>query len=164
MTKLVNIENADFSLFEKRDYLLDELISKQLDDVPSEYKLSRKDLFRITKYIDKSIFSNDGCVLWQGYVKKLTTRKNPGEVCFFYKGKKKILHRLLFRNFFKLEDYQYIKAECNHQGQCVNLNHYKIYNYNNNTKIFQRKRDKQTQTEEIKNIDDDINLKLTLII
>jgi hypothetical protein len=115
--------------------ILDELITKQLKNAPIERKLHNKDLRRIVKYINSSIFDEEKCCMWNGYVTNETNSKRGTYVNFFFRNKKVALHRLLFENFVGSlgEDY-YLKFSCSDNlpdGKCCNVNHMIKYKYNN---------------------------------
>lgn len=113
---------------------LNELLNKQLDNIPENKKLSEKDLKRILKYTENSIFDKDNCTLWKGFV---TTNKGT-YINFYHNGKKTALHRLLYCNFVSsIFENTYLKFTCNSEGKCCNINHIiikknNIINYNNN--------------------------------
>ena len=48
--------------------LLKELLTKQIKDVPANYRLHYGDLKRICKYIPHSIFDENKCCIWEGYI------------------------------------------------------------------------------------------------
>jgi hypothetical protein len=121
------IENADKKKF------LDELTAKQLKNVPIDRKLHNKDLRRIIKYINSSIFDEDKCCMWNGYVTNESNSKRGTYVNFFFRNKKVALHRLLYENFIGQlgEDY-YLKFSCDdncYDGKCCNVNHMLKYKY-----------------------------------
>ena len=79
--------------------ILCEFINKQLKNVASDKKLCYTDLKRLCKYITASIFDENNCSLWNGYV---TNEKNYLKgiyINFYFRGKKVALHRLLYTNF-----------------------------------------------------------------
>jgi hypothetical protein len=122
------IDNADKKKF------LDELITKQIKNVPIERKLHNKDLRRIVKYINSSIFDEEKCCMWNGYVTNETNSKRGTYVNFFFRNKKVALHRLLYENFVgPLGEENYIKFSCddnnNNDGKCCNINHMLKYKY-----------------------------------
>ena len=103
---------------------INEILKKQLDDVPEQLKLSFKDIKKILKYTNNDIFNNTKCCLWTGSI-----IKNKGFYVNFYKNKKKIsLHRLLYINFIdsKLDNKTYLSFKCNNYGICCNINHIDI--------------------------------------
>lgn len=102
--------------------LLNELIDKQKKDVYYLKKLSYRDLNRITKYIDKSIFGEE-CCLWNGYISKSINEKSY-YINFFFKNKKICLQKLLYQNYVgELNKREYIKYTCENGGKCCNINH-----------------------------------------
>ena len=106
--------------------LLKQLINKQIKTIPSNKKLSYSDLKRIVKYIDTSIFNNDDCCMWKGYVTNSKPDKNHkgAYVNFYFKRKKVALHRLLYGNFKEdIDDSDYLKYTCDNKGSCCNINH-----------------------------------------
>lgn len=109
--------------------LFRELISKQLKDVPSAKKLQYTDLKRICKYINSSLFDNNKCCIWHGYVTNGNNNKGT-YVNFYFRKKKAALHRLLYANFIgELHDNEYLKFNCEHRGKCCNINHLKKFKY-----------------------------------
>lgn len=107
---------------------LNELLAKQINTISIDKKMSVKDIKRILKYTDNSIFDNNNCTIWKGYV-----TKNKGiYINFFFNGKKTALHRLLYCNFVKnLYDNQYLTFTCNSKGLCCNVTHMSVKKYNN---------------------------------
>lgn len=103
--------------------LLNELIDKQKKDVYYSKKLSYRDLNRITKYIDKSIFG-EKCCIWNGYISKSINEKSY-YINFFFKNKKTCLQKLLYQNYIgELNRREYIKYTCENAGKCCNINHF----------------------------------------
>lgn len=102
---------------------LDELKKKQLSNVPKDYLLKESDLKRILKYVDTSIFDDNFCCLWKGYV----TNNKGLYVNFYFNKKKMALHRLLYINFIgQLYSNSYLEFTCPNKGVCCNINHIKI--------------------------------------
>jgi hypothetical protein len=121
-------------MISENDKILVELIQNQQKNIIDK-KLMYSDLRRISKYLTKSIFSNE-CSLWNGYI---TTIKNDEKNCyinFYFNGKKFALHRLLYINYIgELNDSEYIKFNCQNKGKCCNINHfYKILKNDNEEK------------------------------
>lgn len=111
--------------------ILKELITKQIKDVPVDRKLRYKDLCRISKYIESSIFDDDECCIWNGYVTNIRNSKKGTYVNFYFKNRKVALHRLLYENFIgELDESEYLKFNCSHKGSCCNVNHMIKYKYN----------------------------------
>ena len=114
--------------------LLKELIKKQKEDVPEDLKLNANELMRLCKYIDNNIFSKDKCCLWKGYISNSNNDKKPLFVNFYFRGKKRIIHRLLYYNFVdKIGDNEYIKLLCVDK-KCCNINHFIKFNYKTQNK------------------------------
>lgn len=126
---------SDKSSLEKKKYLK-ELVTNQLKTVPLNRKLIYKDLARITKYINSSIFEEDECCIWDGYVTNAKNAKKGTYINFFFRNKKVALHRLLYENFVgPLGDDHYLKFSCEdeeNKGKCCNINHMIKYKYNAN--------------------------------
>jgi len=102
--------------------LQNELIDKQKKDVYYSKKLSYRDLNRITKYIDKSLFGKE-CCIWNGYISKSINKKSY-YINFFFKNKKTCLQKLLYQNYVgQLNSREYIKYTCENGGKCCNINH-----------------------------------------
>lgn len=117
---------------EKKKYL-SELMNKQLKTVKLSRRLLYKDLQRIVKYIESSIFDENECCVWNGYVTNTKTTKKGTYTNFFFRNKKVALHRLLYENFVgELSDDYYLKFSCDdeYKGKCCNINHMIKYKYN----------------------------------
>ncbi len=122
----------DNSSLEKKKYLK-EMVTNQLKTVPPNRRLIYKDLARITKYINSSIFG-DECCIWDGYITNAKNAKKGTYINFFFRNKKVALHRLEYENFVgPLGDDYYIKFSCENEenrGKCCNVNHMLKYKYN----------------------------------
>lgn len=107
-----------------KNKLLIELINKQRTEVDANKKLDIKDLHRICKNLNNSIFqNNNGCCLWCGYVTNISN-SNTKYINFFFKKKKYALHRLLYENFVgNIDKSEYLRFTCDNKGVCCNLNH-----------------------------------------
>jgi hypothetical protein len=142
--------------------LLKELIKKQVKTVPSNKKLTYSDLKRIVKYIGTSMFDNDDCCMWNGYVTNSKPDKNHkgAYVNFYFKRKKVALHRLLYTNFKEnIDDSDYLKYTCDNKGSCCNINHMVKFVYSTKNDSLELD-DKQTTSDlkhqdEIKEINSD---------
>jgi hypothetical protein len=113
------------------DDILKELQDKQIDDVDHDNKLQYSDLKRMCKYVNTSIFDENQCCLWKGYV----TNSNNSDKCtyinFYFKKKKTALHRLMYSNFVeKLTSDYYLKFNCENKGKCCNIAHLKKFKFN----------------------------------
>ena len=115
--------------------LLKELIKSQIKNIPSSRKLSYRDLTRIVRQINNSIFDDNSCCLWNGYVTNSKPDKNHkgAYVNFYFKKRKVALHRLLFENFKEpIDDDGYLKYTCENKGKCCNVNHMVKFSYSTN--------------------------------
>lgn len=141
--------------------ILDELISKQLKNVNLERKLYNKDLRRIVKYINMSIFDENKCCMWNGYVTNEANAKRGTYVNFFFRNKKVALHRLLYENFVGvLGDENYLKFSCDDYencGKCCNINHMIKYKYNNQKDYLKPGEEKEKKSLENESIIEKIN-------
>jgi hypothetical protein len=140
----------------KKD-LLDELVIKQKKNISDEFLLSFRDLNRITKNINTSLFGKE-CCLWNGYV---ISRKNKFYIHFFFRKSKVSLIRLLYHNYVgKIEKNEYVQNECENGGKCCNITHYKKYlndNIDNNDNDNDDNDD--NDNDDIDDNNDDANLK-----
>src|SRR5271168_4604257 len=111
-----------------KNELFEELLSKQLKDVPSDRKLRYLDLKRICKFVSTSVFDKKTCSIWSTYVADNTNNNNISNtnasnihINFYYNKKKMSLHRLLYINFIgNIDDTEYIKFTCVNKGKCCN--------------------------------------------
>ncbi len=111
-----------------------ELISKQLKEVDNTKKLQYSDLKRICKYIDISIFDENQCSIWSGYITNSNNSNKGTYINFYFRKKKAALHRLLYSNFVEeLESDEYLKFNCENKGKCCNIAHLKKFKYNKKT-------------------------------
>jgi len=101
-----------------------ELLKNQLKNVCHTKRLTFKDITRIVKNIDTSLFSEDKCCIWNGYITNLKNIKKGTYINFYFKKKKVALHRLLYANFVgNINDNEYLKFSCDNRGKCCNINH-----------------------------------------
>jgi len=139
--------------------LFKELISKQLKTVPTDKKLQYTDMRRICKYIMGSIFDENKCCLWNGYVTNSNNTNKGTYINFYFKKKKAALHRLLYSNFVgELEIDEYLKFNCENKGNCCNITHLKKFKYQkkSNSKKFKNKfEDKKESKKTVKIINKD---------
>ena len=116
MTNTCDKRNID------KNMILQELLSKQLKNIPHSNKLQFSDIKRICKYIDYSIFNKDDCCLWNGYVTNINNTYKGTYINFFFKHKKVALHRLLYINFVDtLTKDDYLKFTCANKGKCCKI-------------------------------------------
>jgi len=140
----------------EHDKILKELIQNQKKNIIDK-KLCFNDLRRISKYLSKSIFT-DECSLWTGYVTTIKKDTKSSYINFYYNGKKYALHRLLYLNYIgELNDSEYIKFNCCNKGKCCNINHFsKILksdnedNKNITNKNIEKEKEKEKQKEKEK--------------
>lgn len=123
-----------------------ELIKRQLPDVPTQWKLNINDMKRICKYISTSIFDENNCCLWNGYITNINNSNKGTYVNFYFRNKKVALHRLLYSNFVApLDSSEYLKFNCENKGICCNINHYEKYKYSKNNIVIIKKETKQKE-------------------
>lgn len=134
--------------------ILKELISSQLKDIPVDRKLRYKDMLRISKYINSSMFDDNVCCIWNGYVTNIKNCKKGTYVNFYFKNKKVALHRLLYENFVgELDNSEYLKFNCDHKGSCCNVRHMVKYKYNSENET--ETTDSKIKQPEPKEVDSD---------
>jgi hypothetical protein len=111
-----------------------ELKRKQLPNVSPSKRLRPNDIHRIVQHTDNSIFDDDNCCLWTGYITNLKNKRKGTYINFYFRDKKKVaLHRLLYANFKGvISNNEYIKYSCQNKGKCCNINHMVIFEYNSN--------------------------------
>lgn len=116
---------------EKSNLILNELITKQLDNVSPDKKLKFPDIKRISKFLKKSIFDEKKCSIWNGYVTNEQNASKGTYINFYFNKKKIALHRLLYINYVdSVSDNEYIKFTCGNKGKCCNVKHMHKYAYN----------------------------------
>lgn len=114
--------------------ILDELLQKQLANV-SQNKLSYEDIKRLSKYIKTSIFDENNCSIWNGYVTNSSNETKGIYINFYYNSKKVALHRILYCNYVgNLSKNEYLKFSCENKGKCCNIKHIQKFQYVNNPK------------------------------
>ncbi len=117
--------------------ILAELLQKQRKDVPVDKKLLLQDIRRICKNINSSIFDEDSCCVWNGYVTNSNKKKKGNYINFYFKNKKVALHRILYVNYVgDLTKDHYIKYSCENKGICCNVNHLVKREYKKKQKII----------------------------
>ncbi|VBB18002.1 hypothetical protein YASMINEVIRUS_465 [Yasminevirus sp. GU-2018] len=109
-----------------------ELKRKQLPNVSPSKRLRPNDIHRIVQHTDNSIFDEDKCCLWTGYITNLKNKRKGTYINFYFRDKKKVaLHRLLYANFKgEISNKDYIKYSCANKGKCCNINHMVRFEYN----------------------------------
>jgi hypothetical protein len=113
------------------DSLIIEMVKRQLNDVVSESKFSYNDIQKVSKNLDISIFNEQDCSVWNGYITNANKKNKGTYVNFYFNKKKTALHRLLYLNFNgSIDGTEYIKYTCKNKGKCCNINHMKKYKKN----------------------------------
>lgn len=98
------------------------MLNRQLKNVQLTKKFTYKDIMRIVKHIEKSIFGKQ-CCIWKGFIANEKPNKSP-YINFYFREKKLALHRLLYSNYVNtLSSNEYIKYSCKNKGKCCTLNH-----------------------------------------
>lgn len=114
----------------KNSELFNDLLRKQIKNIPNDKKLKYNDLKRLCKYISSSIFDENICSIWNGYITNINNIEKGIYINFYFKGKKMALHRLLYINFIgTLRDDEYLKFTCENKGKCCNIHHLKKFQY-----------------------------------
>jgi hypothetical protein len=108
-----------------------ELLQKQLTNVNITKKLTYNDIRRISKFLVSSIFDENNCSIWNGYITNEKNQTKGTYINFYFNQKKIALHRLLYLNFIgDILNTEYIKFSCVNKGKCCNIHHMKKYSYN----------------------------------
>lgn len=133
--ELLNEENAEtessLNNSIKSNNFIKELIQKQISTVSLSKKLSYGDLKRISKFLSSSIFDEEKCSIWNGYITNKTKKSKGIYINFYFNHKKIALHRLLYLNYIgDILNTEYIKYTCENKGRCCNINHMKKHTYN----------------------------------
>ena len=112
------------------NFLLMELLKRQNKNISSDKKLKYNDIKRISKFLSSSIFSEDKCSIWTGYITNEKNQSKGTYVNFYFNKKKIALHRLLYINYIgDVSNNEYIKFSCKNKGKCCNINHMEKYFY-----------------------------------
>ena len=138
--KKVHYQNIDVGLdvkgvkIFKKKQMERELKNKQLPNIPSSKKLRPNDIHRIVQHTNNSIFDEEKCCLWTGYITNIKNKRKGTYINFYFRDKKKVaLHRLLYSNFKEdISNKDYIKYSCSNKGKCCNINHMVRFEYNLN--------------------------------
>jgi hypothetical protein len=118
-----------------KNNILSELIRNQRKNVDYDNKLYLSDMQRIVKFIPCSIFLENVCCCWEGYITNKNKPNKATYINFYFKHKKKALHRLLYINYIdSLNDDEYIKFKCDNKGFCCSLSCMYKVNYKKITK------------------------------
>jgi hypothetical protein len=116
-----------------KDDMVSELINNQLKNINSDKKLTFRDIKRICKNLNTNKFEKKKCSLWTGKVTNMNINNKAKYINFYFRGKKRALHRLLYINFVgELNDDEYLKFCCENKGICCNIHHLKKFKYQTN--------------------------------
>lgn len=127
-----------------KQVILKELLDKQLKNVNYNKKLQYSDIKRVCKYINSSIFHENECSVWTGYVTNEKNTHKATYINFFFNKRKVALHRLIYANFIgPLSDHDYLKFTCDNKGKCCNIHHMIKYTYNKADKYQPKKQKKK---------------------
>ena len=146
------------------DEIFNELINKRLNYIPEDRKLNYRDIKRIRKCIQTSIFDKDNCSIWNGYVTNKNKIDKGTYINFYYNKKKQALHRLLYSNYIEeLSEDEYLKFNCKHKGICCNVHHLEKFKYNKkdniSNQVFKNIKSKTIDNNDISiSNDDDITI------
>ncbi len=106
--------------------IFSELIDNQLSNIATDKRLFAKDIKRICRHLDTSIFNENKCSIWNGYISR------DIYINFFFRNKKVALHRLLYSNYVsELSENDYLKYNCHNKRKCCNIYHLCKMQYNN---------------------------------
>ncbi len=125
---MINYINRKYKM--RNQNLFNELLNKQLKNIPLDKKFRYADIKRLCKYINTSIFDENVCSIWNGYITNANNASKGIYINFYFNGIKMALHRLLYVNFIgELSENEYLKFTCEHKGKCCNINHLKKFSY-----------------------------------
>jgi hypothetical protein len=106
------------------------ILRKQLKTIKSDMKLMFKDIKRICKNVDGNPFHKSKCCLWLGHITNIKNKDKGRYINFYFNGKKRALHRLLYSNFVGyLAPDEYLKFKCTNKGICCNIIHLEKFKY-----------------------------------
>jgi hypothetical protein len=129
-------QNKIYKYENNSDNFFKELLSKQLKILPTNKKLQYNDLKRISKYIFSSIFDENNCSIWNGYITNAKIKSKVTYINFYFRKNKVALHRLLYINFVgELDNNEYLKFNCNNKGKCCNIYHMNKFKYNKSINV-----------------------------
>lgn len=110
------------------------MTERQLHNIRPEYHLKYSDMERIASKVSNNFLNCDECSLWNGYVTNLNNPKRGRYINFYFNKRKTPLHRLIYNNFKEeIIKGEYIKYNCENNGNCLNINH--MIKINNKLKI-----------------------------
>ena len=113
-----------------KEEIINKLFANQIKNVDQKYRLSTKDIIRLSSYIHTDPFSEDECCKWKGAISKSSHQSKY--INFWFNKKKQALHRILYLNYKgELLKNKYLRFNCPDQqmrGICCNINHLDLIN------------------------------------
>lgn len=145
----------------KTETIFKELVAHQLRNIQTSKKLQLCDIKRISRRVTTSIFDENICSIWNGYITNTNNTSKGMYVNFYFRKKKVALHRLLYCNFVEdLGDDEYLKFTCENKGKCCNIHHMNKFKYNiDNNEQNEIKSDTTSDINTNTNINININIK-----
>jgi len=138
-----------------KDKMVKRILRKQLKNIKSDMKLMFKDIKRICKNMDGDLFHKTKCCLWQGNITNSNNRDKGRYINFYFNGKKRALHRLLYSNFVGyLAPDEYLKFKCKNKGVCCNITHLEKFKYKESTEQTMELSEKKKTIKKSKSADD----------
>jgi len=120
-----------------KEDIINNLFSKQINEIDSKYRLNSKDIIRLASYITSDPFSETECCKWKGAISKSSHQSKY--INFWFNKKKQALHRILYLNYKgELSKNKYLRFSCPNQcmkGICCNINHLELINKDEDTDI-----------------------------
>jgi hypothetical protein len=115
-----------------REQIINEMIHRQLPNIPEDRKLLFDDMQRIGKFVNQSMFDENTCAVWNGYITNEQNEAKGTYINFYFNKKKMALHRILYVNFVgEIGKNEYIRYTCENRGKCCNVTHMKKHAYLN---------------------------------
>lgn len=150
------------SKFDINNNIFNEMLTKQRKNIDPNKKLLYSDIKRIAKYLTNSIFDENNCTIWNGYITNSKHIDKGVYINFYFRKKKVALHRILYINYVdNLGTDEYLKYNCENGGRCCNVNHFAKHKYKkNNINDNQKKADGEIikNIEQIEINDDKFNI------
>lgn len=107
---------------QSKNQILIQMLQFQRKNLLFKLRLDLEDIRRIVLNINKSIFDDNNCCIWQGYITNTTERSRY--INFYFKHRKIALHRLLYINYVgDIDKKNYLKFICQNKGICCNVKH-----------------------------------------
>lgn len=127
-----------------KDDIISEMLKNQRQNgIDKDKILHVSDMIRISKHVEYSIFNDDVCAIWTGYITNFNNPNKGTYINFYFRKQKVALHRLLFHNFCgNLNTTEYLKFKCQNKGYCCSikcLSKHKYFISGNTTNIQHKK-------------------------